>query len=111
MVRLDPDKLHATYLDDVGPDEFSLPRRYTLTHSDATGELFLSVGRDYDRRRISRFYTRLMRDEALAEFVRPSDHAEFTVYCDVTGGLAIQYLPIRTASGIGGDEIRRPGSV
>ncbi len=88
MARLDPDKLHATYLDDVDPDEFSLPRRYTLTHSDATGELFLSVGRDYDRRRISRFYTRLMRDEVLGEFVRPSDHVEFTIYCHVSGGLA-----------------------
>ena len=88
MARLDPDKLHVRYLSDVTPDEFSLPRRYTLTHSDATGELYLSVGRDYDRRRISMFYTRLMRDEVIAEFVRPGDHLEFRVYCHVSGGLA-----------------------
>jgi hypothetical protein len=87
MARLDPEKLHVSYLPGVTPDEFTLPRRYTLTHSDRTGELFLSVGSGYDTSRTSRLYTRLMRDEVLAEFVRTRDDLEFRTYCHVSGGL------------------------
>jgi hypothetical protein len=86
---LDPGKLHVTYLSDVIPGEFSLPRRHTLTHSDVTGELFLSIGRDFDRRRISRPYTRLMRDEVLSEFAADSGGFELRVFCHVSGGLVI----------------------
>jgi len=89
MGRLDPDKLHVGYLRDVTPGEFSLPRRYTLTHSDRTGELFLSIGREYDRKRISRLYTRLMRDEVIAEFSSDSSGLEFDVFCHVSGGLVV----------------------
>jgi hypothetical protein len=89
MARLDPDKLHVSYLPGVTADEFSLPRRYTLTHSDRTGDLFLSVGGHYDTSRTSKLYTRLMRDEVLAEFVRPDGDLEFRVYCHVSGGLAV----------------------
>ncbi len=86
MGRLDSSKLHVTYLQDVDAGKFSLPRRYTLTHSDLTGELFLSIGVEYDKRRISRLYTRLMRDEVLAEFTRLPDGLEFAVFCHVSGG-------------------------
>ena len=89
MGRLDPSKLHVTYMHDVVPGEFNLPRRHTLTHSDVTGELFLSIGRDYDRQRISRLYTRLMRDEVLSEFAAISGGFELRVFCHVSGGIAI----------------------
>jgi len=66
-----------------------LPRRYTLTHSDMTGELFMTIGQDYHKPQISKLYTRLMRDEVLAELIKNGDHLEFRVYCHVSGGLAI----------------------
>ena len=69
MGRLNPEKLYVTFLSDVEADRLILPRRYTLTHSDITGELFLSIGHDYDKRQISKLYTRWMRDEVLAEIV------------------------------------------
>jgi hypothetical protein len=42
MKRLNPQKLHVAYLNGAAPEDLVLPRRYTLTRSDRTGELFLS---------------------------------------------------------------------
>jgi hypothetical protein len=89
MTRLDPKKLHVSYLSGAAPDKFSLPRRYTLTHSDTTGQLFLSTGDRYNKRQISGLYTRLMRDEVLAELVQDKGCLELRVYCHVSGGLVI----------------------
>jgi hypothetical protein len=86
MERLNPDKLHVTYLTGTTPESLALPRRYTLTHSDVTGELFLSIGSEYDTKQISRLYTRLMRDEVLAEFASEADSLVLRVYCHVSGG-------------------------
>jgi magnesium dechelatase len=61
-----------------------LPRRYTLTHNDITGALYLSIGSEYNEAQISGFYTRLLRDEVVAEWVfdvRPTLH----LYCHVSG--------------------------
>jgi hypothetical protein len=66
--RLAPHKLHVTFVSGVSREGPVVPRAYTLTHSDSTGELFLTVGPTYDRRQISGWYTRLMRDEVLAEW-------------------------------------------
>jgi hypothetical protein len=66
-----------------------LPRRYTLTHSDRTGELFLSIGADYNKKQISGMYTRFMRDEVLAELAGHEENPEFYVYCHVSGGLVL----------------------
>jgi len=89
MGRLNPNKLHVTFLPGVEADKLVLPRRYTLTHSDITGELFLIIGHDYDRRQISKLYTKLMRDEVLAELVSKEDSTQFNVYCHVSGGFVI----------------------
>jgi hypothetical protein len=89
MERLNPDKLHVTYLADTTPDSFTLPRRYTLTHSDITGQLFLSIGNEYDTKQISGLYTRLMRDEVLAEFTQEEDGLVFRVHCHVSGGFVL----------------------
>ena len=87
MERLHPEKLHVTYLTGTSPDEVILPRRYTLTHSDSTGELFLSIGSDYDIQQISGLYTKLMRDEVLAELVNEGENPVFKIYCHVSGGI------------------------
>lgn len=62
MPRLDPSKL-TTRLWDVTPTEPIIPRKYTLTHSDETAQLFLSIGREFAYDEIT-----AMRDEVLAEW-------------------------------------------
>lgn len=86
MERLNPEKLYVTYLTGTTADNLVLPRRYTLTHSDRTGELFLAIGTEYNRKQISGLYTRFMRDEVLAELTGHEDSPEFYVYCHVSGG-------------------------
>lgn len=85
--RLTPGKLHVRLAKGAGPDGPVVPRRYTLTHSDATGDLFLTVGPDYDQKQISGWYTRLMRDEVLAEWRDESDGPALHLFCHVSGGL------------------------
>lgn len=88
MSRLRPEALHVRFARGVAPDGPLMPRRYTLTHSDTTGDLFLTVGLDYDRGQISGWYTRLMRDEVLAEWREDDDGPSLHVFCHVSGGLA-----------------------
>lgn len=42
-------------------------RSYTLTHNDLTGQLVLTVGSSYNHEQIGGWYTKLVRDEVLAE--------------------------------------------
>jgi hypothetical protein len=87
MGRLNPEKLHVDYLAGVTAAGPTMPRRYTLTHSDRTGDLFLSIGSDYNHKQISGWYTRLMRDEVLAEWLDDQDQVALHVYCHVSGGI------------------------
>jgi hypothetical protein len=89
MKRLNPEKLHVTYLHGLKPDKLVLPRRYTLTHSDKTGELFLSIGSEYNTKQISKIYTRFMRDEVLAELSNTGDNFSLGVHCHVSGGFVL----------------------
>ena len=89
MGRLRPEKLHVSYLPGVTHEAPTMPRRYTLTHSDLTGDLFLSVGSDYNRKQISGLYTRVMRDEVLAEWKEDEVGISLHVYCHVSGGVVI----------------------
>lgn len=69
MGRFNPNKLHVRFQPGTTPVNPVVPRRYTLTHSDRTGHLFLTIGSDYDGAQISGWYTRWMRDEVLAEWL------------------------------------------
>jgi hypothetical protein len=89
MSRLKSEKLHVRFVPDAAPEGPVTPRRYTLTHSDATGDLFLTIGPDYDRKQISGWYTRLMRDEVLAEWREEEDGLALHVHCHVSGGLIV----------------------
>ena len=89
MTRLVPEKLHVKFLPGMSPDSVETPRYYTLTHSDATGDLFLSIGRCYDTKQTSKLYTRLMRDEVLALLAGDRDQLALNVHCHVSGGLII----------------------
>ena len=86
MKRLNPQKLHVAYLNGAAPEDLVLPRRYTLTHSDRTGELFLTISNEYDTKQTCSLYTRLMRDEVLAEFTKEEGGLVLRVYCHVSGG-------------------------
>ena len=94
MTRLRPEKLHV----DIQMNESQLlPRRYTLTHSDRTGELYLTVADEYDEVQISGWYTRIMRDEVLAEWLMMGDSPSFHVYLHVSGGLILGGVGMREA--------------
>lgn len=95
MKRLNSEKLHVRYLTGASSDKLTLPRRYTLTHSDITGALFLSIGSEYDRKQISRLYTRFMRDEVLAELSNDGDNLVLRVYCHVSGGFVFGTAKLR----------------
>lgn len=59
-----------------------------MTHNDVTGALRLTVGKDYNSKQISSFYTRLLRDEVIAEWRRGpgwGDAHALHVYCHVSG--------------------------
>ena len=64
MSKFQPEKLNVSYKDEIRTKTFLLPRKYTLTHSDESGELFLSIGKKYDFDQIN--YN--VRDEVLGSW-------------------------------------------
>lgn len=79
MSNFNPNKLWINYrLSNLNQIQ---PRRYTLTHSDETGELFLVIGSDFA---YEKFTT--MRDEVAAEWMtNSSGQYYFYVYIRVDG--------------------------
>lgn len=43
MSHLNPNKLHVDFMGSVTQEGPVVPRAYTLTHSDSTGDLFLTI--------------------------------------------------------------------
>jgi len=97
MGRLRPEKLHVRLGPSISAEGPITPRCYTLTHSDFTGDLFLTVDIVYDRESISGLYTRLMRDEVLAEWRTDEGHTELHVYCHVSNGFTLGSPRMRLA--------------
>ena len=64
MSKFQPEKLNVSYKDEIRTKTFLLPRKYTLTHSDESGGLFLSIGKKYDFDQIN--YN--VRDEVLGSW-------------------------------------------
>ena len=87
MPGFDPNRLHVNYICKKDAVDKLFPRKYTLTHSDMTGELFLSIGAEYDHKKLSSIYTRLMRDEVLGEWLH-TEQPELHIHCHVSGGIA-----------------------
>jgi hypothetical protein len=86
---LKPEKLHVRFVSEATPEGPVPPRCYTLTHSDATGDLYLTIGPDVDHAQVSGWYTRLLRDEVLAEWREGEDGPALHVHCHVSGGLVL----------------------
>jgi hypothetical protein len=83
------DKLKVKFMSGVNSNGSVHQRCYTLTHSDFTGELFLTIGIGFDKKAISGLYTRMMRDEVLAEWLKEGSDYSLHVYCHVSGGIII----------------------
>lgn len=86
MADLDRSKLATTFIDAIDRQILEIPRVYTLTHSDTSGDLFLSIGTQINHAQISGWYTRLMRDEVWAEW-RSDTRLCLRVHCHVSGGM------------------------
>ena len=88
MSGFNPQKLHV-YFDDLKNIQNSmLPRKYTLTHSDSTGDLFLSIGSNYDYKKFSNLYSKLLRDEVLGEW-QNLKQIRLDIHCHCSGGIAL----------------------
>ena len=84
MSHFNSNKLKVKYLSSEDIDILS--RKYTLTHSDFTGELFLSIGKDYDYKKLKKLYVKFMRDEVLAEWKENNGEYELHIYTHISGG-------------------------
>jgi len=89
MKRLRAEKLHVSFAGGIQVDGPIDRRRYTLTHSDATGDLYLTVAAEYDEEQVSGWITRFMRDEVLAEWQVDGDRSSLHLYCHVSGGVVL----------------------
>ena len=96
MSQLKPEKLHVQFDETIWDQKAVFPRCYTLTHSDRTGDLFLTIAPTYDQDQVSGWYTRLMRDEVLAEW-KDGDTPSLHLHCHVSGGLVLGPAKWRTA--------------
>jgi hypothetical protein len=96
MSQLDPKKLSVTFMEGTDPYRFQIPRVYTLTHSDFSGNLFLTIGQRLNKKQISGLYTRFMRDEVWAEWVE-KDGFSLLVHCHVSGGFILGNASWRSA--------------
>ena len=85
----DASKLHVTFAQGTRPEGPVSPRRYTLTHSDLTGDLFLTIGAEYDRHALAALQVRLERDEVLGEWVLGDDGARLELHMIAQGGLPV----------------------
>ncbi|ERI91831.1 hypothetical protein HMPREF1982_02874 [Clostridiales bacterium oral taxon 876 str. F0540] len=63
LARLNPEKLYVDFAPGVTRTDPIMGRSYTLTHSDTTGDLFLTVGLVFDYSKITS-----MRDEVLGRW-------------------------------------------
>ena len=92
--RLNTDKLHINN-NLAGKTLYSLPRKCPLAHSDTTGNLFLSIDKDYDSSVLSNWYTEFIRDEALAEWKQKEDEQYLMIYCHISGGIYFSWASLR----------------
>jgi hypothetical protein len=88
MSKLNPEKLSVEFRQGVTSTEPIIPRRYTLTHSDITAELFLTIGLNYAYDKVN-----AMRDEVLGEWINVKNQYYYLVYLYVDG----QFGPVAAA--------------
>ncbi len=95
MLELNQEKIHVKSKPELEKKESFIPRMYSLTHSDITGDLFLTVDMEYEEEELSNFYTKIMRDEVLAQWQINNGVDEFHIYVHVSGGFVIRWAGMR----------------
>jgi hypothetical protein len=75
LSNFNPEKLFVAYTGGVTAAEPVIPRCYTLTHSDLTGDLFLTIGIRYAWENINS-----KRDEVLGEWKQNGSSLYYYVY-------------------------------
>ncbi|WJH36045.1 staygreen family protein [Paenibacillus sp. CC-CFT747] len=80
MTPFNPDRLIVEFRPGMYPTQPQMNRKYTLTHSDETGELFLTLGPEYAFDKITG-----KRDEVLAEWRYAGGLYRFEVYVYLGG--------------------------
>ncbi|MEH7076024.1 staygreen family protein [Neobacillus drentensis] len=81
LTKFIPEKLSVEFKDGVTVSESIFPRYYTLTHSDVTGQLFLSIGKRYAWDKINP-----LRDEVLGEWKTNGHSLSYCVYLYIDQG-------------------------
>ena len=76
MSNFNPGRLKVEYRDGVTATGPFIPRNHTLTHSDLTGELFLTIGTQFAWDTINT----KMRDEVLGEWKKQGNMVYYNVY-------------------------------
>lgn len=75
MKSLNPDQLFVEYRDGATQNEPINNRKYTLTHSDITADLFLTIGLEYAYDKVG-----VLRDEVIAEWRTDDGYPFLYVY-------------------------------
>ena len=89
MAKFVPEKLLVEVKDDIDINN-KKDRKYTLTHSDTTGNLFLTIGKNYDYNK-----TNETRDEVLAEWKQIDGQYILIVYQQVSADSSLSKTIIR----------------
>lgn len=92
MKRLNPDKLHVEFRTGVTMTEPVIGRKYTLTHSDITADIFLTIGLQFAYDKVN-----VMRDEVLAEWRTNNGFPFLYVYVYVDGQFGPAVSAVRNA--------------
>nr|PNR58080.1 hypothetical protein PHYPA_005075 [Physcomitrium patens] len=72
------------------PEE--LPRVYTLTHSDVTSKITLAISREINKAQLKGWYSKLQRDEVVAEWRKVQGKMSLHVHCHISGGNVLHNL-------------------
>lgn len=78
MSKFIPEKVFIEYKDGIGIYGSKERRRYTLTHSDKTGDLFLTIGSKYDYEKVNK-----TRDEVFAKWSKIDNKDVLEVFVQV----------------------------
>lgn len=82
MTGFNPENLFVEFRNGVTQYEPVYNRKYTLTHSDVTATLFLTIGMEYAYEKVG-----FLRDEVLAEWKENEGYPYLYVYVYVNGQL------------------------
>jgi hypothetical protein len=90
--KLNPDKLYVEFRPGVTMTEPIIGRKYTLTHSDITADLFLTIGLQFAYDKVN-----AMRDEVLAEWRTNNEFPFLYGYVYIDGKYGPAFSIVRNA--------------